>query len=107
MGIKVDKNRTDSYIGTFHYECADDMIQLDDVRAIVKNMNKSLRAAGMDYQFYVKCQGRGKNRFQKVNDYNIRKYGRTFGVGRTRYSAQASLPLECADYVDAYIYRRR
>lgn len=87
MGIQVNNNRTNSYIGTFDYSSADDMLQLQEVRNIIKNMNKSLRDAKMDYQFYVKCQGRGH------------RYG--------NYSYYQSLPLSLAERVDAYIYRRR
>ena len=87
MGIQVSKDRTDAYIGTFDYACADDMLQLEDVRSMVKNMNKMLRADGYDYSFYVKCQGRGHRQ-------GVRRYNQ-------------SLPLSLADRVDAYIYRRR
>ena len=87
MGIQVSKDRTDSYIGTFHYGDADDMLQLAEVRSMVKNMNKDLRKANMDYQFYVKCQGRGHRQ-------GVRRYNQ-------------SLPLDSASSVDAYIYRRR
>jgi hypothetical protein len=87
MGIQISKDRTDAYIGTFDYASADDMLQLQEVRNMVKNMNKSLREANMDYQFYVKCQGRGHRQ-------GVRRYNQ-------------SLPLSLADRVDAYIYRRR
>jgi len=87
MGIQISKDRTDAYIGTFDYASADDMLQLQEVRNIIKNMNKSLREANMDYQFYVKCQGRGHRQ-------GVRRYNQ-------------SLPLSLADRVDAYIYRRR
>lgn len=87
MGIKTDSNRTDAYIGTFDYSCADDMLQLEEVRGMVRNMNRDLRKANMDYQFYVKCQGRGHRQ-------GVRRYNQ-------------SLPLTLADRVDAYIYRRR
>ena len=88
MGIAISKTsgRSDSYIGTFDYECADDMLQLSEVRNMVKNMNQMLRQDGYDYNFYVKCQGRGHR----------------FGVQRWK----ASLPLDHAEKVDAYIYRR-
>lgn len=86
MGIQVSKDRTDSYIGTFHYGCADDMLELNEVRNMVKNMNKMLRNDGYDYQFYVKCQGRGYRQ-------GVRRYNQ-------------SLPLDLANKVDAYIYRR-
>lgn len=107
MGIKVDKNRTDAYIGTFHYGCADDMLQLEELRCMVKNMNKSLREAKMDYQFYVKCQGRGTNRTARMKTWLSNKYDRPVSDHWAQDAGQRSLPLEIADRVDAYIYRRR
>ena len=86
MGIAVNSSRTDSYIGTFFKENKDDMEQLDTVRKIVSNLNKDLRTAGKDYQFYVKCQGRGSR------------------LGNSKYNM--CLPLSMADKMDAYIYRR-
>jgi hypothetical protein len=77
MGIKVDKKRTDSYIGTFNYGCADDMLQLNDLKAMVKNMNRMLKEEDMSYQFYVKLRGAGRK------------------------------PVAKSDAVDAFIYRRR
>jgi len=53
---------------------------------MVKHMNRDLREANMDYQFYVKCQGRGHRQ-------GVRRYNQ-------------SLPLPLAEKVDAYIYRR-
>ena len=88
MGIQISKDRTNAYIGTFDYACADDMLQLEELRSMVKNMNKMLRDAGKgDYQFYVKCQGRGPRQ-------GVRRYNQ-------------ALPLTLAERVDAYIYRRR
>lgn len=77
MGIKVDSKRTDSYIGTFNYGCADDMLQLNDLKLMVKNMNRMLKEEDMNYQFYVKLRGAGRK------------------------------PVVNADAVDAFIYRRR
>ena len=89
MGIKTNKGReSQAYIGTFKYDSYDDMFQLEDLRAMVKHMNRDLRAAKMDYQFYVKCQGR--------SDTIKRSFGKYY----------YSLPLSVADRVDAYIYRR-
>lgn len=87
MGIQVSENRTDAYVGTFDYSCAEDMLQLDEVKGMVKNMNRMLREAKMNYQFYVKCQGRGPRQ-------GVRRYNQ-------------SLPLALAERVDAYIYRRK
>lgn len=87
MGIQLDTSRTDAYVGTFEKNNEEDMRQLAVVRKIVSNMNKDLRSWGTNnYQFYVKCQGRGHRR-------GVRRYN-------------SSLPLSFADKMDAYIYRR-
>jgi hypothetical protein len=107
MGIQINNKRTDSYIGTFDYSCADDMLQLQEVRNMVKNMNKSLRSANMDYQFRVIVRGRGDNRFERAKDYYNKKYGRQFSERYIKARVAQDLPLELADRVDAYILRRR
>lgn len=86
MGINVSTERTDAYVGTFYKNNPDDMEQLQTIRQIVKNMNASLRRSRFNYQFYVKCQGRGHRH------------------GVPRYNQ--SLPLPLASHMDAYIYRR-
>jgi hypothetical protein len=106
MGIQVSKDRSDSYIGTFDYACASDMLDLSEVRNMVKNMNKMLRQDGYDYQFYVKCQGRGTNRTEKMHKWLCNKYDRPVSKHWAQDAGQRSLPLEIADRVDAYIYRR-
>ena len=86
-----------SFIGTFYYDDPSDMHQLDNVRKMVSNMNKDLKSANKDYQFYVKCQGRlGKN------NPNAWKYKR----GGTYGPSAGSVRLSDATRVDAYIYRR-
>ena len=87
MGITIDSTRTDAYIGTFYKNDENDMEQLTAVRKMVSNINADLRKLGpAEYQFYVKCQGRGHR------------------LGVRRYNQ--SLPLTFADKMDAYIYRR-
>lgn len=84
--ITKKTNRTsDSYVGTFDYGCADDMLQLEELRGMVSNMNRMLRQDGYDYAFRVKLQGRGHRQ-------GVRRYNQ-------------SLPLSLAERVDAYIYR--
>ena len=94
-----------SYAGTFNYECADDMLNLAQLRDSVKVINKKLKSAGSNERFYVKLQGRGKKRFQRSFDYYNSKYGNISASRINRMVAQ-SIPLECAERVDAYIYRR-
>lgn len=103
---KTNRN-SDSYIGTFDYECADDMLQLEELRGMVKNMNRMLREDGRsDYQFRVVLRGRGENRFDRAKDYYAKKYGRQFSEGYVKGRCAQDLPLEFADRVDAYIYQR-
>ena len=48
MGIQACNGRvSDCYIGTFDYENSDDMFQLEDLRTMVKHMNRDLRTAKM------------------------------------------------------------
>ena len=61
MTIVDYKNYTNK-IGTFYKNSKEDMELLSNLRKMVTNLNKDLRDANKDYQFYVKCQGRlGKN----------------------------------------------
>jgi hypothetical protein len=106
MGIQVSENRTDAYVGTFDYSCAEDMLQLNEVRGMVKNMNKMLSQDGYDYRFYVKCQGRGTNRTERMKAWLSDKYDRPVSDHWARCAGQRSLPLDIAERVDAYIYRR-
>jgi len=86
MPIKIDNARTDSYVGTFDCSNESDMNELKGVRRMVKNLNKDLRDSGYENQYYVKAQGRGHRR------------------GVSHYCS--NLPLQYADRVDAYIYKR-
>jgi Zn/Cd-binding protein ZinT len=107
MGIQILQDRTNAYIGTFHYESANDMLQLEDVRSMVKNMNKLLKKDGYNYKFRVKLQGRGKNRFERAKEYYEKKYNGRLSAGTIKRLSAQNLPLECAEYVDAYVLRRR
>ena len=102
MPIKIDKGRADSYIGTFHYESADDMIQLQELKKMVSNMNKSLKRANFDYQFRVVVCGRLGENNPNAYKYKERKYS-YHGYGAHPYQ---TIKLADASHVDAYIYRR-
>ena len=44
--VKFDKNgktRTTAYIGTFSTECAGDMLEVESIKNVVKNMNQELK----------------------------------------------------------------
>tara|TARA_B110000503_G_scaffold47345_1_gene77140 strand:+ start:2169 stop:2495 length:327 start_codon:yes stop_codon:yes gene_type:complete len=107
MGIQIDKKRTDAYIGTFHYGSADDMLQLEDLKAMVRNMNKMVKSSGYKYSFRIKLQGRGDNRLDRTREYYQNKYDSRISDRCIKQMVSRSLPLECAEYVDAYILQRR
>jgi len=97
MTIVDYKNYTNK-IGTFYKNSKEDMELLANLRKMVSNLNKDLKRANMDYQFYVKCQGRlGKN------NPNYHKY--TYGGEYGRHAGSIRLP-DAVRY-DAYVYRRR
>lgn len=109
MAINVNpKNRnSNAYIGTFEYESADDMLQLDEIKNMVKNMNRMLREDGRsNYQFRVVLRGRQPVEKQDVNIYS---YGTGLRDIRPRsydYFGNVVGGIANASKVDAYIYRR-
>lgn len=99
MPIRIDEKRTDRYIGTFHYDSAEDMLELDEIKKMVKNLNKMLRESGYKYRFRVALRGRlGKNN-PKAEKY--REKGHIF----YRSNRYQMIRLEDAQRVDAYIYQ--
>ena len=104
-----------NYVGTFHYESADDMLELERIRKTIKVVNYQLShfkygsqgkkgGYGKEYyhQFYVKCAGRlGKNNpnAYKYNSFN--RFGTEREEGRAGY-----VRLTDATRVDAYVYER-
>ena len=62
MPIRIDEKRTSSYIGTFYVEDASDMLELAELKKMVRNMNNMLKEDKYDYRFRVVLHGRlGKN----------------------------------------------
>ncbi len=53
MPIQIDPKRTLSYIGTFDSDSAGDMLELEELRRLVKKMNSMLKESGYDYRFRV------------------------------------------------------
>lgn len=91
MPIQISEKRTNAYIGTFHIEDASDMLQLQEVHKMVRNMNRMLKEDHYPYRFRVTLRGRlGKN------NPNARKY---------RYCKDVA--LEHAIRIDAYIHRKK
>ena len=102
MPIQISKDRTDAYIGTFHYADAGDMLQLAEVRKMVSNLNKSLKSDGYEYRFRVSLRGRlGKN---NPNAEKYRHAGNYHGFGGHPYQM---IKLADASHVDAYIHKER
>ena len=96
-----------NYVGTFHYESAADMLELERIRKVIKVVNHELshfkyggeeKKSGFGnehyQQFYVKCAGRlGKN---NPNAHKYYKDGYSKGYVR----------LTDASRMDAYVYQR-
>ena len=107
MGIQISKKRaSNSYIGTFHFNDESDMTELASLKTMVRNMNKMVKSAGYDYAYRVKLQGRGDNRLERTRAYYDKKYDGQLPDKLIKSTSAQSLPLECAEYVDAYIYER-
>lgn len=104
MGIAINGSNRESnaYIGTFDVECADDMLQIEEVRAMVRNMNKALRQAKMDYQFRVCLRGRKPYKKGTCAHWLFGKAtNRSYDFGGNIIGGLAN-----ASKIDAYIYRR-
>jgi len=84
MMIDTSSERSKAYLGTFNVN-DEDMLEVNQIRKMVSNLNRDLKAFGYQYRYYVKLQGRGPR-------------------PSPRY--WQSLPLSMAERVDAYIYRR-
>jgi hypothetical protein len=105
MYIDTSKERSSAYIGTFNMDESDQK-ELKQIRKMVKNLNKDLKEFGYDYSYYVKCQGRGINRTERMKAWLSDKYHCRISDHWARDAGQRSLPLDISDRVDAYIYRR-
>ena len=110
------KKRADTYLGTYDYQDAGGMLELETIRDSVKAINKlaankdkwaAIRALyhGTTFtkspRYYVKLQGR----FGKNNP-NMSKYTRVRRDGSTYVNYQICR-LADASHVDAYVYERR
>lgn len=82
----INKNRTDTYIGTVDLSSSEDMNMVAMARKLVKETNVKRCASGKN-PMYIKLQGRG------------------YRQGNRRYNQ--SLPLTYAKTADVYIYERR
>ena len=99
--------RTSSYVMTAHTECAGDMLELENIRKVVKMINAQNKKAEDRHnnhpmtddivsmpRYYVKCQGRGPRTKPSILD------------GRGFRGYDQSLPLRHATHMDVYIYER-
>ena len=97
---------SNSYVGTFNYECADDMLRLEDLKCMVRNMNRMLREDGRDYQFRVVLRGRKPAEKQVINTMPWGSGMRRMKEVSYDYFGNIVGGIANATRVDAYIYRR-
>lgn len=109
MPIAINKNNreSDSYIGTFDVECASDMLELEEVKAMVRNMNRDLKKAGFDYKFRVCLRGRkpAKKMMPNPSPWSFIPTPKT--PQSYNYFGNIVGGIANATKIDAYIYRRR
>ena len=81
----------------------DDMIRI--FRQEVRSYNKFNKFVGNPCRYYIKLQGRGSRTSDAVHKWYDDKYD---GMAPTHAfrRARCSLPLDLADSVDVYIYKR-
>ena len=77
-----------------------------DLRHQCKRLNNTLKLLGSKDRYYIKCQGRGSRTDAKVMEYYSKRYP-NISIRGAKYMAARSLPLEIAEIVDVYIYKRR
>jgi tRNA isopentenyl-2-thiomethyl-A-37 hydroxylase MiaE len=107
MNMNSTTRASKAYIGTFEYGSADDMLELEEIKCMVKNMNRMLREDGRGYyQYRVVLRGRQPVEKQEVNVYS---YGTGLRDMRKRsydYFGNVVGGIANASKVDAYIYQR-
>lgn len=92
MPIRIDENRTNAYIGTFYVEDASDMLELQELKKMVRNMNRMLKEDGYPHRFRLTLRGRLGKRNPAYPKY---RYG------------PCDVALSDATRIDAYIHRVR
>lgn len=100
----MTKRTSSSFIGRFDPNSSADMLKLEEIRGLVRCINKS-----SNVKHYVKLQGRGKNRLERSLPYYNKKYGESWVSTHIPYiesRVAMSLPVEVSEYFDAYIYKR-
>lgn len=93
--------RSDSYVMTVDTHCAGSMLELENLRTVISNINKLNKRLESGYQYSgklpryrVKCQGRGPRATAAMFD------------GKHPRSYDQSLPLKHAKTMDVYVYQR-
>lgn len=93
----------DSYQMTAYTDCAGDMLEVEALRKVVKNVNKNHKYLEEKYahryhgaklpRYRVKLQGRGPRTIHAIAD------------GKHPRAYDQSLPLRHAERVDVYMYQ--
>ena len=93
--------RSDSYVMTVDTHCAGSMLELENLRTAISNINKLNKRLENGYfyrgklpRYRVKCQGRGPRATAAMSD------------GKHPRSYDQSLPLKHAKTMDVYVYQR-
>lgn len=98
--VNMKKRNSESYIGSADTQCAGDMMQIEEIRGIVKYLNKQLRESnavdryGWPLQYRVSLKGR--EAIEKC------PRGRSYQINGDVYGGLAN-----SKRIDIYIHQRR
>ena len=94
----------DSYQMTAYTDCAGDMLEVEALRKVVKNINKNSKWLEEKYshryhgvklpRYRIKLQGRGPRTIHAIAD------------GRSPRAYDSTLPIRHAERLDVYIHQR-
>ena len=104
--VNMTKRNSDSYVGSAYVNCASDMMQIEEIRALVRGLNKSLAEAGAIDQHGTPLRYRvclkGREAIQKA--FNPRTGN---PISYDTWNGDVIGGLSNAARLDVYIQRRR
>lgn len=104
--VNMNKRVSDAYVGSAYTNCVSDMMQIEEIRALVKGMNKSLAEAGAvdrrGYPLRYRVCLKGREAIQKAF------HPRTGNpISYNTWNGDVIGGLSNSARIDVYIQRRR
>lgn len=103
--VNMNKRNSSSYLGSVDTRCVSDMMKVDEIRSMVKTMNKELRLVGAKDKYGALIQYRvslkGREAIQK--GINLRTGN---PISYNTWNGDVIGGLKNAGRIDVYIHRR-